>query len=73
MQDLKRIGEITAVLKQTRHKKEAQRLYNVARMNAHKHPRGDLDNIGRRLRKLAKDAGVWYPGLGVDVESKNGE
>jgi hypothetical protein len=47
---------------------EAHRLYDISRRAAHAHPRRNsvLQNNFRRLRRMAKEAGVWYPGLGEE-------
>jgi hypothetical protein len=66
MDSLIRIANITTALRGTPHQAEAEHLFRVARRRAHSHPRGKLDNLGRRLRRLAKNAGVWRPGLGLE-------
>lgn len=64
MNSLLRINAIAFSLRNTAGEAEADRLRDIARQRAHSHPRGRLNNIGRRLRRLAIREGVWAPGLG---------
>lgn len=66
MNSLIRCYAIADALTGTAHADEAKRLAEIARTRAHSHPRGNIGNISRRLRKMAQSAGVWTAGLGVE-------
>lgn len=64
MLDLNRIYNIADAIGTA----EALELARKARIAAHSFPRRNraLRNIFRKLRKMAKEAGVWRPGLGLE-------
>lgn len=55
--NLERIAEISGIIGT----EESERLRSIAYQCTHAHPRRNktLENIWRKLRKLAKDKGVW--------------
>ena len=67
MNSLTRIYNLAAALRGTEFERIARELAEIARVRAHSHPRGNLTNIGRKLRRMAIAAGVWQPGLGVEA------